>query len=52
MRRQGFKLPGGNHKNVIYWYVENEYGLKREDIPEKPEEFLNGLEKCMAQEPG
>jgi|YelNatPaOPRAMG01_1025707.scaffolds.fasta_scaffold526775_1 hypothetical protein len=42
---KGLSRLGETIKNVIYWYIENEYGLKREEIPEKPEEFLKGLEK-------
>ena len=30
---------------IVYWYQENEQGLKKEEIPDKPEEFITGLEK-------
>ncbi|MEM3523604.1 MAG: hypothetical protein QXU11_05495 [Thermoproteota archaeon] len=42
---KGLSRLGGTVKHVVYWYIENEYGLKREEIPEKPEEFIRGLEK-------
>lgn len=42
---KGLSRLGGTVKHVIYRYIENEYGLKREEIPERPEEFLKGLEK-------
>ncbi len=42
---KGLSRLGGTVKHVVYWYIENEYGLKREEIPEKPEEFVKGLEK-------
>jgi len=32
---------GGQH--LIYHYLENHFGLKREDIPKKPEMFCKGL---------
>ncbi|MBO3797384.1 MAG: hypothetical protein QXN67_08130 [Thermoproteota archaeon] len=36
---------GETAKRIIYWYLENEHGLKKEEIPDKPEEFITGLEK-------
>ncbi len=36
---------GETAKRIIYWYLENEQGLKKEEIPDKPEEFITGLEK-------
>ncbi|MEM2998696.1 MAG: hypothetical protein QW542_07095 [Thermoproteota archaeon] len=42
---KGLSRLGGTVKHVVYWYIENEYGLKRAEIPEKPEEFIKGLEK-------
>ncbi|MCX8183539.1 MAG: hypothetical protein N3F08_03885 [Crenarchaeota archaeon] len=47
---KGLSRLGETVKHVVYWYIENEYGLKREEIPKKPEEFLKGLEKMY--EPG
>ncbi len=36
---------GETVKRIVYWYLENEHGLKKEEIPDKPEEFIMGLEK-------
>ncbi|MEM2598925.1 MAG: hypothetical protein QXU11_05255 [Thermoproteota archaeon] len=36
---------GETAKRIIYWYLENEHGLRKEEIPDKPEEFITGLEK-------
>lgn len=29
---------------VIYWHLEHKFGLKKDKIPERPEEFIKGLE--------
>ncbi|MEM3646714.1 MAG: hypothetical protein QW334_01020 [Thermofilum sp.] len=42
---KGLSHLGETIKHVVYWYLENECGLKKEEIPEKPEEFITGLEK-------
>ncbi|MEM3646739.1 MAG: hypothetical protein QW334_01145 [Thermofilum sp.] len=41
----GLRYLGETVKRIIYWYLENECGLKKEEIPEKPGEFIMGLEK-------
>jgi len=41
----GLRCLGETVKRVLYWYLENEQGLKREEIPDKPGEFITGLEK-------
>ena len=33
----------GGIKNVVYWHFENSFGLSREHIPEKIEEFVGLL---------
>lgn len=42
---KGLSQLGEAIKHVVYWYLENECGLKKEEIPDKPEEFITGLER-------
>lgn len=35
---------GKNIRYVIYWYLEKEFGIKKEDIPKRPKEFIRALE--------
>jgi hypothetical protein len=42
---RGLRCLGETVKRIVYWYLENEQGLKREEIPDKPQEFIIGLEK-------
>ncbi len=41
---RGLNHLGETVKYVIFWHIENTFGLKRDKIPDKPEEFLRGLE--------
>ncbi len=42
---RGLSHLGETIKHVVYWYLENEYDLKKDAIPDKPEEFMKALEK-------
>ena len=41
---KSMELFGENAKTAIYWRMENEFGLKRDEIPSKPEAFARFLE--------
>ncbi|MGB9960055.1 MAG: hypothetical protein ACPLKQ_06010 [Candidatus Bathyarchaeales archaeon] len=38
---------GESGKEVIYYYFQNSYAIKKEDIPEKPELFIEFLKKLF-----
>ena len=42
---RGLRRLGETVKRIVYCYLENERGVKREEIPDKPQEFILGLEK-------
>ena len=43
-------LSLGYHvREVIYWYMQNNFSLRREDIPRKPEKFIKVLESIYGQ---
>lgn len=35
---------GKSIRYVIYWYLNKEFGMKKEEIPKRPEEFVKALE--------
>lgn len=35
---------GYNVREVIYWYMQKNFSLKKEDIEKKPEKFIEVLE--------
>jgi len=39
----GLKVLGDSGKKAIYYYLEKSFGLKRKEIPKKPEIFRKGL---------
>ena len=41
---RGLDHLGENVKHVIYWHLEHEFGVKKDKIPDKPKEFIRGLE--------
>ena len=41
---KGLNHLGEVVKQVIYWHLEYSFNLKRDKIPDKPEEFMRGLE--------
>ena len=42
---RGLDHLGESVKYTIYWYLEHIFGLKRDKIPDRPDEFLRGLEE-------
>ena len=36
-------------RHSIYWYLKNRYGLAREEVPFKPEEFARGLRSLFGE---
>jgi len=39
----GLEVLGDSGKKAIYYYLENNFGAKRKEIPKKPELFRKGL---------
>lgn len=35
---------GESVKIALYWHLENEFKIKKEDIPKKPRDFMKALE--------
>ncbi|MGB9714351.1 MAG: hypothetical protein ACPLZC_05160 [Candidatus Bathyarchaeales archaeon] len=44
---EGLLIIGESGRNAIYFHLQNSCSLKREDIPEKPEVFMDGLKKIF-----
>ncbi|MEM3464110.1 MAG: hypothetical protein QXL91_04525 [Candidatus Bathyarchaeia archaeon] len=44
---EGLLILGESGRKAIYFHLQNSFSLKREDIPEKPEAFINGLRKIF-----
>jgi hypothetical protein len=43
----GLKVLGESGKQMIFFYLENNYSVKRDEITKKPETFATGLEKIF-----
>lgn len=39
----GLEVLGDSGKNAVYYYLEKNFGVKRKEIPKKPELFRKGL---------
>jgi len=46
----GLEIVGNSGKTAIYHYLETNVGLKKDDIPEKPELFSKGLTMIFGEE--
>jgi len=46
----GLQTLGEGGKQAIYYYLEKNLGLKKEEIPKKPEVFCNGLNSIFGKE--
>ncbi len=44
---QGLSALGDSSKLSIYFYLEKNYGIKRQDIPQKTEAFVSAVEKLF-----
>jgi len=44
---EGLLILGESGRKAIYFHLQNSHSLKREDIPEKLEIFMNGLRKIF-----
>jgi len=44
---RGLESLGKSVKHAIYWHLEHNKNLKREEIPKKPEEFIKALESIF-----
>jgi len=46
----GLEVLGDGGKKAVYYYLEKNFGLKREEIPKKPEMFRKGLNFMFGEE--
>ena len=44
---RGLDTFGANVRMVLYWKMEKDLNLRREDIPEKPETFTKSIENLF-----
>lgn len=44
---EGLKVLGESGKQMIFFYLEKGFSVKKHEIPEKPEAFAQGLEKIF-----
>jgi len=44
---EGLLILGESGREAIFFHLQNLYSLKREDIPEKPETFIEGVRKIF-----
>jgi len=44
---EGLLILGESGREAIYFHLQNLYSLKREDVPEKPETFVEGIRKIF-----
>jgi hypothetical protein len=43
-------MLGGNAKYVIYYYIQKNFRLKKEEIPEHPEVFIQAITFFLGEE--
>jgi hypothetical protein len=46
----GLEVLGDSSKKAVYYYLENNFELKRKEIPKKPEIFRKGLISMFGEE--
>ena len=44
---EGLRVLGESGKQMIFFYLEKGFSVKKHEIPEKPEAFAQGLEKIF-----
>jgi hypothetical protein len=44
---EGLLIIGESGRKAIYFHLQNSYSLRKEDIPDKPEVFVEGLRKIF-----
>jgi hypothetical protein len=44
---EGLKVLGDSGKQMIFFYLENNYSVKKDEIAKKPEAFATGIEKIF-----
>jgi len=46
---EGLTSLGESCRHMVFFYLENTYSIKRQDIPKKPKAFAEGLEKIFGE---
>jgi len=46
----GLEVLGDSGKKAVYYYLEKNFGVKRKEIPKKPESFRKGLISIFGEE--
>lgn len=49
---EGLAWLGDSARQTIYYYLENDFNVKRQDIPRKIEEFADAIEKIFGAAAG
>lgn len=44
---EGLSLVGKSAKQIIYFHLEKNFNITRDDVPQRVEEFANALEKMF-----
>ncbi len=44
---RGLSTVEGDEKGLVYHHIKENYGIKKEDIPDKPEEFIGAIRKIF-----
>jgi len=44
---EGLLVLGENSRKAIYFHLQNMFSLKKEDIPDRPEALVEGLQKIF-----
>ncbi|MGD0636819.1 MAG: hypothetical protein ABSA72_02095 [Nitrososphaerales archaeon] len=46
---EGLGAIGENTNHTVYWHMEHTFGLRREEIPRRPEVFLKSIRAMFGQ---
>jgi len=44
---EGLLMLGENSRKAVYFHLQNMFSLKKEDVPDRPEVLVRGLEKIF-----
>ncbi len=47
---EGLEILGSSGKKAVYYHLENKMGIRKREICEKPEVFLDGLQLIFGKE--
>ena len=44
---RGLNMVEGDAKGIVYHHIKENFGIEKEDIPDKPEEFIGAIRKIF-----